>query len=45
MSESKEEIIKQIEELCTEYDLQESQASGEYMIKTITLKALHNYTS
>tara|TARA_R100000544_G_scaffold18740_1_gene8942 strand:+ start:353 stop:553 length:201 start_codon:yes stop_codon:yes gene_type:complete len=45
MSESKEEIIKQIEELCTEYDLQESQASGEYMIETITLKALHNYTS
>ncbi len=45
MSESKEEIIKQIEELCTEYDLQESQASGEYMIETITLKAFHNYTS
>ena len=45
MSESKEEIIKQIEELCTEFDLQESQASGDYMIETIALKAFHNYTS
>ena len=45
MSESKNEIIKQIEELCTEFDLQESQASGDYMIETVTLKAFHNYTS
>ena len=45
MSESKDEIIKQIEELCTEFDLQESQASGDYMIETVTLKAFHNYTS
>ena len=46
MSESKDEIIKQIEELCTEYSLQEdNEATGEHMLETIMIKAFHNYTS
>ena len=46
MSEDKDEIISQIEELCTEYSLQEdNEATGEHMLETIMIKAFYNYTS
>ena len=42
----KDEIISQIEELCTEYSLQEdNEATGEHMLETIMIKAFYNYTS
>lgn len=45
MSESRDDLIKDIKQLCSEYDLQETEGLHEYMIETVMSKAFYLYTS